>query len=326
MILADKIIEERKKNGWSQEELAEKLNVSRQSVSKWESAQSVPDLQRILEMSKVFGVSTDYLLKDEMEPENRPLLSESVQAEPKRKVSLQEAADFIKIKKQTAKIIALGVYMCILSPVCLIALAAASEYNMIAMSENVAAAVGMGVLLLMVAAAVVLFIFCGFKTKPYEFLEKEMIETEYGVRGLAQEEARRFQSTYMRNCILGTVLCILSVLPLLCSVWLADKGSDAEFLMCLTVCLLLVIVGLGVVLFILAGVPKGATDMLLEEGEYTVEGKKDSRMAAPYWAVVAAMYLAYSLISFKWNISWVIWPVAAVLFPAYLAIIKSIKK
>ena len=44
MILADKIIDLRKKNGWSQEELAEQLGVSRQSVSKWESGMSVPDL------------------------------------------------------------------------------------------------------------------------------------------------------------------------------------------------------------------------------------------------------------------------------------------
>ena len=48
MILADKIITLRKKNGWSQEELAEQMNVSRQAVSKWESAQSVPDLNKIL--------------------------------------------------------------------------------------------------------------------------------------------------------------------------------------------------------------------------------------------------------------------------------------
>lgn len=61
MILAEKISEERKKNGWSQEELAEKLSVSRQSVSKWESGQSVPDLNRILEMARIFGVTTDYL-------------------------------------------------------------------------------------------------------------------------------------------------------------------------------------------------------------------------------------------------------------------------
>ena len=67
MIFADKVIALRKKAGCSQEELAERLNVSRQSVSKWESAQSVPDIDRILQMSRLFGVTTDYLLKDDME-------------------------------------------------------------------------------------------------------------------------------------------------------------------------------------------------------------------------------------------------------------------
>ena len=67
MILADKIMEERKKTGWSQEELADKLSVSRQAVSKWESAQSVPDLQRVIQLAEIFNVSTDYLLKDEVE-------------------------------------------------------------------------------------------------------------------------------------------------------------------------------------------------------------------------------------------------------------------
>ena len=67
MILAEKIMEERKKNGWSQEELAEKLSVSRQAVSKWESAQSIPDLQRVIQLSEIFGVCTDYLFKDECE-------------------------------------------------------------------------------------------------------------------------------------------------------------------------------------------------------------------------------------------------------------------
>ncbi len=69
MILADKIIRLRKKNGWSQEELAEKMNVSRQAVSKWEGAQSTPDLEKILQMSNLFGVTTDYLIKDEIEDE-----------------------------------------------------------------------------------------------------------------------------------------------------------------------------------------------------------------------------------------------------------------
>ena len=69
MILAEKITNLRKKNGWSQEELAEKMQVSRQAVSKWEGAQTTPDLEKILALSKLFGVTTDYLLKDEIEDE-----------------------------------------------------------------------------------------------------------------------------------------------------------------------------------------------------------------------------------------------------------------
>ena len=54
MILSEKIIMLRKKYGWSQEELAERLDISRQSVSKWESGASIPDLERIVSMSQLF--------------------------------------------------------------------------------------------------------------------------------------------------------------------------------------------------------------------------------------------------------------------------------
>lgn len=54
MIMADKIIRLRKKNGWSQEELADKLDVSRQAVSKWEAAQSVPNLDKILQLQSQY--------------------------------------------------------------------------------------------------------------------------------------------------------------------------------------------------------------------------------------------------------------------------------
>ena len=94
MILADKIIDLRKKNGWSQEELAEKLNVSRQAVSKWESAQSVPDMNRVLQMSDLFGVSTDYLLKDDLteDPQHGESLPEDA-GEPVRRVTMEEAQE-----------------------------------------------------------------------------------------------------------------------------------------------------------------------------------------------------------------------------------------
>ncbi|MDO5061946.1 MAG: helix-turn-helix transcriptional regulator [Peptostreptococcaceae bacterium] len=63
MNIADRIRELRKSKGISQEELAEKLGVSRQAISKWESEQSIPDIDKILSLSDYFEVSTDYLLK-----------------------------------------------------------------------------------------------------------------------------------------------------------------------------------------------------------------------------------------------------------------------
>lgn len=70
MKLSDKIIQLRKANGWSQEDLAERLNVSRQAISRWEGATAQPDAANILQLSKLFGVTTDYLLNDEYESDN----------------------------------------------------------------------------------------------------------------------------------------------------------------------------------------------------------------------------------------------------------------
>lgn len=63
MNIADRILNLRKMKGISQEELADKIGVSRQAVSKWESEQSIPDLEKIIIMSDYFGVTTDYILK-----------------------------------------------------------------------------------------------------------------------------------------------------------------------------------------------------------------------------------------------------------------------
>ena len=156
MILADKIIENRKKNGWSQEELADKLGVSRQSVSKWEGAQAVPDMKKILQMSEVFGVSTDYLLRDDIEeshaPEETPVdngLEETVRA-----VSMEEANAFLEHNEKAARSISTGVMICILSPVILILLGGLAEAEKISISENIAGMGGTVILLVMVAAAV----------------------------------------------------------------------------------------------------------------------------------------------------------------------------
>ena len=95
MILADKITALRKKAGWSQEELAEQLGVTRQSVSKWEGAQSVPDMDKVVQMSRLFGVTTDFLLKDELsEEEPAPEGCDS----PLRRVTMAEASEYLALR------------------------------------------------------------------------------------------------------------------------------------------------------------------------------------------------------------------------------------
>ena len=115
MILADKIMNLRKKAGWSQEELANQLNVTRQSVSKWESAQSVPDLDKIIGLSRIFEVSTDYLLKEELEElacaEGESFHADSV---PVRRVSMEEASEYLRLRKEAAPKIAAAVFLCII--------------------------------------------------------------------------------------------------------------------------------------------------------------------------------------------------------------------
>ena len=83
MKLSDKLVGLRKSAGMSQEELAEKLNVSRQAVSRWEMGTAMPDAVNILQLSKLFHVTTDYLLNEEYEsdadlPQVRAVKADSV--------------------------------------------------------------------------------------------------------------------------------------------------------------------------------------------------------------------------------------------------------
>ena len=122
MIIADKIVSLRKRAGWSQEELAEKLGVTRQSVSKWEGAQSVPDMDKVVSMSRLFGVTTDYLLKDELE-EDAPCAAAEDNDPPLRRVTMKQASAYLALRKAAAPKIAIATALCITSPVTLILLA-----------------------------------------------------------------------------------------------------------------------------------------------------------------------------------------------------------
>jgi len=320
MIFADKLIQLRKKSGWSQEELANQMNVSRQSVSKWEGAQAIPELEKLIKLSELFGVSTDYLLKDSMEE----LEAEGIAKElpSARRVSMEEASEFLRAKENTAKPIAYGVFLCIISPICLLILAAFSERSGY-LSENAACAIGMIVLLALIACAVTIFISCGSKTAPYEYLEKEIFETEYGVEELARQKKNQYKNIYNRHNITGTCLCILSLIPIFAGL-LIDEDND--MLMVSMLCLMLIAVGVGVVFFLDSGIVWASYEKLLQEGDYSKIKKERSSVTAgistAYWLAATAVYLGYSFTTNQWGYSWVIWVIAGVMYPAVLAVIN----
>lgn len=326
MILADKIVTLRKRAGWSQEELAAQLGVSRQSVSKWEGAQSVPDMQKVVQMSRLFGVTTDYLLKEELgEPEPAPAESDA----PLRCVTMEQAADYLALRRAAAPKLAAATLLCVLSPVALLLLAALSDRPGAALSENAAVGIGLCVLLVLVAAAVAVFITCAAQVKAYAFLETEPFETAYGVTGMVRERRAAAAPEHTRGTVAGTVLCILSAVPLFIAVCL--NGPDLLYVA--AVCLLLVFAGLGSALFVYGGVYQAAMDRLLEEGDYIRPRKRQNgvvgAISSIYWLTVTAAYLLWTFGPW-WDAqpqdTWILWVVAGVLYGAVMALVRGIRK
>ena len=331
MILADKIIRLRKKNGWSQEELADKMNVSRQAVSKWESAQTIPDLEKILRLGVLFGVTTDYLLKDELENEE---YTDGVCNSGIRKITLAEANEYLELRKKASKQIAVATMLCIVAIFPLLLLGVASENPAFGWSEEFACGVTVSGAFPIIMVAVALFLRTGFANAPYEFLEKEPFETEYGVIGFVQEAQKKYRSTYVKcNCI-GTCICVLSPVPLLCGVF-----TNHDFFAVVMLTVTMFTAGIGAVFFIVAGVRWASMQKLLKEGEYAPTEMQKSKLkdtvGGVYWLIVTAVFFIWSFLGndgngvkgnqwVSWQYSWVIWPVAGVLFVAVMMVCNLI--
>ena len=323
MILADKIVSLRKKAGWSQEELAEQLGVTRQSVSKWEGAQSIPDMDKVVQMSRLFGVTTDYLLKDELEEQTAAPVEE--ESSPLRRVTMAQAAEYLTRRKAAAPKVAFAVLLCVVSPVTLLLLAAVSEVQRFPISGNAAAGIGLCVMLVLLAVAVSIFLRADADVRDYRFLEEEPFETEYGVTGMVRQRQREYADTRTRYTTIGAVLYVLAAAPLFAAVCV--DGSDLLYVGAVGV--LLVLVGIGCLFLVSAGVYSSAMERLLEEGDYARGQKKHRRVLGTvstiYWLAATAVFLIYTYGpsgNGQPQYSWIIWAVAGVLYAAVMGVVR----
>ena len=329
MSFAEKISSLRRQKNWSQEELAEKLMVTRQAVSKWESGQSMPDLDKIVQLSEALGVSTDYLLKVEItEPETA---APKTDAEPKvRRLTLEQTKTFFDAQSDSIPKISLGVALCVWSPIVLIGLGALSGRGNVGISEQLASGLGLCVLLVMVAAAVALFLVSGAGLRAFEFLEQEPIDADADAKALAMRKQSADAGVCTKYTTIGVVLCIVSSIPLFAVLCLPSVGGAAYGL---AVCALLLLVGIACLLLVQAGMLRGGVDRILEQGDYTREAKAKSRMlgatSAVYWLVVTAIFLFYTFGpngNGQPGYSWFIWAIGGVLYGALMAGLSIVRK
>ncbi len=323
MILAEKIIKLRKQIGWSQEELAEKMAVSRQSVSKWESANSIPDLNKIIILSELFNVSTDFLLKDEneaFEPREESNEHDTVS------VNLESAARYVENKLAASALTTKGVILCICSVIPLFFFMAMAETNRLGVTENIAGAIGILCILVIVAIAVSFFI----KTNQYEdeldVIENERFELAYGVHSVYDDKLKRFRSTYNRRLSIGIFLFITSVLPMLFASFM-NSGSELTLMM---VVVMMLIIAIGIYIVIPVSAQYEAYNNLLRDSfNETAKSKRIKRaekLGAFYWPLVTAIYLGWSLWTMNWGVTWIVWPVSAVLFGALFGLMELLEK
>ena len=333
MILADKIIRLRKKNGWSQEELAEKMNVSRQAVSKWESAQTIPDLEKILQLGVLFGVTTDYLLKDEIEEEE--FSNDDSSDATVKKISIEEANTYLEQRKRASWRIALATFLCILSPIALIVLTTLSGLPNPIITETTASAVGLIVLFAFILCAVPIYIYCGFKNEPYAFLDKNIpFELEYGVKGMVTERKKKFRDTYVKFNIIAACICIFSPIPLIVSGF-----TENELLVIMMLALLMIVAGIGAGIFIVVGIQNASMQKLLKEGEFTEKEKKRTSVKEAvgyaYWGVLTAIFFIWGFLGndgsgiqgnswISWRYNWIVFAVGGILFPIVMMLCNLI--
>ena len=325
-MLAEKIMSLRKQKGWSQEQLAEQLGVSRQAVSKWESGISIPDLDKVVNMSTLFGVCTDYLLKEDFELRSEEMSEKKIPVLKERRISEEEVKVYLDLARLVARKLALGVSLCILSPVCLIILGGMSDLGNTGISENMASGFGVAVLFMLVALGVGLLILNGLKMSKYEWMETDLVQLDEDVSKRVYEEKEMYETKFRSGIAMGVVLCISSMIPLFLSLAIFEN----ELFEVYTIGVMFFLVSIGVHIIVNSSCIYGSYQKLLQEGDYTVESKTKNKLTETfsgiYWCIIVAVYLGWSFMTNDWGKTWIIWPVAGVVFAAMKTLFLGVKK
>ena len=246
MILAEKIMELRKRSGLSQEEFGAEIGVSRQAVSKWEMAQTTPDLNKIMAMSRFFGVSTDFLLddgydlssladdkKNDIQAQKTNVTVGETDMHKVRMAELQEIQNYLAVKKNAARSFVTAIGLFFASPFAGILITVTDEKYFV---------VGLLVQMIMLVIAAVTLIIALWNLSKYKELWQDGVELAYGVRGFVSGRKKAFEHTCLIGIIVGAICLLSSVIPMMIVSGFTDTDNLA---VAIGGCIMLVIFAAG---------------------------------------------------------------------------------
>lgn len=251
--------------------------------------------------------------------------NQQYQSQNMKTLSLEGVKEYISAIKNSSIRIAVGVFLCICSPIAVILLSGLTENNA-NVNEDFMAGIGVIVLLCMIACAVGIFIINGISLAKYENLKKEPFRMDTDAERYVSDLRENSRQSFAVKITVGVILCIFSVIPV---ILVGTLRGDDEALAIWSVALLLLVIAIAVFFFITAGMEQESFKVLLQEEEYNrniKENKVMDAISSVYWSIITCVYLGYSFITFNWGRSWIIWPVAGVLFGAIATIVSICTK
>ena len=287
MSLSENLQNLRKIKNMSQEELAEKLNVSRQAVSKWESGNGYPETEKIITICDIFNCSMDELVKGK--------ITEDVKSEKN---------EYDSVMTKSAKAIAIGIGIILLGVSIMLTLLGFAPNED---AEDQYALIGVVAILIGVVFAVPMFIING--TKRDSFKKKNpQIANIY-----TEEETEKGKAKYIKIMSMGIALILMGVVAMMSTMGLNLFGEDSVF----PVAILMYFVTIGSSLIVYSGIMQDKYDIEKYNKENSEEYKKREDKIGKICGVImitaTIIYLVWGFALRMWEINWIVFPVGGML-------------
>lgn len=282
----------------------------------------ITDFGNLDELAPVLGISSE-IAPAPVAHASTPTADSTPAAPQYPPVTLEEAEGLAEAQRRTRYRLSSAIVLFVLAAIPLIVLPVAAQSGLVPLDQSAAAIVGMLVLFVLVAIGVVMIIGLSREFAPFARLREGRFSRNPVVTGWAEDLARQHERSRTLGLQIAVVCWVLSPAPLLLLTLVPQDSPKQGIWSVLGVALLLLMVATG--LFIL--LPKTWAHTVAETltrsgasgGEDDSEHSLVGVIAAFYWPLLTAVFLAWSFIGDAWDRSWVIWPVGAVLFGAIAA-------